>query len=140
MPRYYLDTNMCVYALHRRTPHVLERLVSKSKDELVISTLVAAELAAGVAGSQRVQTNRAALEAFLAEVTVAPWEMSAVWHLAQHWHHLKTTGRLIGTIDLLLACQALADREGILVTHNVREFERIEGLRIEDWMAEAAGA
>lgn len=135
MPRYFLDTNMCVYALHRRIPHVLERLVSKSKGELVISTLVAAELAAGVEGSQRVQTNRAALEAFLAEVTIASWELTAMWHFAHHWRRLKAAGRLIGTIDLLLACQVLADPEGVVVTHNVREFERIEGLRIEDWMA-----
>lgn len=135
MARYFLDTNICVYALHRRLPHVLDVLLSKSKSDLVIPTLVVAELAAGVMGSQRMEANRASLQAFLAEMTVEPWPEGAAWHYARESRRLKALGQPIGTIDLLLGCQALAEPEGILVTHNVREFERIEGLRIEDWMA-----
>ena len=134
MPRYFLDTNICVYALHRRIPHVLETLLSKQQHELVISSLVVAELAIGVLGSQRMQANQAALQAFLAEMSIEPWPQAAAWHYARESRRLKALGRPIGTIDLLLGCQALADPEGILVTHNVREFERIEGLRVEDWM------
>lgn len=134
MPRYFLDTNICVYALHRRLPHVLTHMLSKSKDELVIPTLVVAELAAGVMASQRVESNRAMLERFLAEMTVEPWPQAAAWHYARESRRLKAAGQPIGAIDLLLGCQALADSDGVMVTHNVREFDRIEGLCIEDWM------
>jgi tRNA(fMet)-specific endonuclease VapC len=134
MPRYFLDTNICIYALHRRVPQVLKTLLSKKKDELVISTLVVAELATGVEGSQRVEANQSALRAFLSEMTIEPWPEAAAWHYAREIQRLKKQGRLIGTIDLMLGCQTLADVGGILVTHNVREFERIEGLCIEDWM------
>ena len=100
----------------------------------MISALVVAELATGVEGSQRVEANRWALREFLAEMTVESWPEAAAWHYAREIQRLKKQGRLIGTIDLMLGCQALAEN-GILVTHNVREFERIEGLHIEDWAA-----
>jgi len=132
MPRYFLDTNICIYALHRRMPQVLGTMLSKKRGDLVISALVVAELATGVEGSQRVEANRSALRAFLAEMTIEPWPEAAAWHYAREIQRLKKQGRLIGTIDLMLGCQALAEND-ILVTHNVREFERIEGLRIEDW-------
>jgi tRNA(fMet)-specific endonuclease VapC len=135
MPRYFLDTNICIYAQQRQMPHVLKTLVSKNRNELVVSSLVVAELATGVMGSQRVEANRFALRTFLAEMTIESWPEIAAWHYARELQRLKAQGRPIGTIDLMLGCQALADEEGILVTHNVREFERIEGLRIEDWAA-----
>jgi len=132
MPRYFLDTNICIYALHRRMPQVLGTMLSKKRGDLVISALVVAELATGVEGSQRVEANRSALRAFLAEMTIEPWPEAAAWHYAREIKRLKKQGRIIGTIDLMLGCQALTEND-ILVTHNVREFERIEGLRIEDW-------
>jgi tRNA(fMet)-specific endonuclease VapC len=135
MPRYFLDTNICIYAMHRRIPKVRDAMLSKKQSDLVISALVVAELAAGAVGSQRVQENQAALRVFLAEMTVEPWPEAAAWHYARESHRLKALGRPIGMVDLMLGCQTLADPEGVLVTHNVREFERIEGLRIEDWMA-----
>ena len=135
MTRYFLDTNICVYALHRRMPQVLQRMAHASQDDLVISTLVAAELAGGVMSSTRVVENRRALDAFLSTMTIEGWGMDAVWHYGEQAARLRRAGTPIGTIDLLLGCQALADDDAVLVTHNVREFERIEGLRIEDWAA-----
>lgn len=133
MTRYYLDTDICVYALHRRMPQVLERMSRASREELVISSLVAAELAGGVMRSAQVERNRRALEAFLRCITVEPWGEGAIWHFAAQAARLRAAGTPIGTIDLLLGCQALADEGAVLVTHNVREFARIEGLVIEDW-------
>ena len=140
MPRYYLDTNICIYAWHKQHPRVLERMRQADPGELVVSTLVAAELASAAMYSQRAEHNRALLERAFALHTIAPWGEAAIWHYGQQWARLRAAGTPIGSIDLLLGCQALADPEGILVTHNVREFERIEGLRIEDWMVEAPGA
>ena len=69
---------------------------------------------------------------------IAPWGGDAIWHYGEQSARLRKAGTPIGAIDLMIGCQALADPEGVLVTHNVREFERIEGLRIEDWMEAAA--
>ena len=134
MPRYFLDTNMCVYALHRRMPSVIARIKEANQGELVISTLVAAELAGGVMNSQRVEANRRALDMFLAEMVVLPWGNSAIWSYAQHAVRLRKAGKTIGTIDLLLGCQALSE-DAVLVTNNTREFERIDGLKLENWVA-----
>jgi tRNA(fMet)-specific endonuclease VapC len=133
MARYFLDTNICVYAWQRQHPQVLARMRAVEPESLVISTLVAAELASGVMRSQRVEHNQMVLERALALHVVEPWGTQAVWHYGRQWARLRTAGTPIGAIDLLLGCQALAD-DGVLVTHNVREFERIEGLHIEDWM------
>jgi tRNA(fMet)-specific endonuclease VapC len=136
MPRYYLDTNMCVYAWHRQHAGVLARMRAVDHNSLVISTLVAAELASGVMHSTQVGRNRAMLERALSLHHIEPWgNADAIWLYGQQWARLRKAGTPIGVVDLLLGCQTLADPEGVLVTHNVREFERIEGLRIEDWMA-----
>ncbi|MDR2839156.1 MAG: type II toxin-antitoxin system VapC family toxin [Azonexus sp.] len=134
MPRYFLDTNICIYAWQKQQPQVLERMYQVEPEKLVISSLVAAELASGVMHSQRVEHNRRWLERALTLYTQEPWGPEAVWHYGRQWARLRAAGTPIGAIDLLLGCQALAE-DGIVVTHNVREFERIEGLRIEDWTA-----
>jgi len=135
MPRYYLDTNICVYAWHRQLPAVLARMRAVDHGSMVIPAPVAAELAGGVMRSAQVERNRRLIEAALSLYHVEPWGGEAIWLYGQQSARLRKAGTPIGAIDLMIGCQALADPEGILVTHNVREFERIEGLRIEDWMA-----
>ena len=135
MPRYYLDTNICIYAWQKQDPHVLARMAQVEPASLVLSTLVAAELASGVMRSLQVERNRQVLERALSLHVVEPWGYEAVWHYGKQWARLRTAGTPIGAVDLLIGCQVLANGEGILVTHNVREFERIEGLQIEDWAA-----
>ena len=133
MPRYYLDTNICIYAWQRRHPRVLEHMRKVDHEALVISALVAAELASGVMHSARAEHNRPLLEKALALHRVQPWGADAIWLYGQQWARLRKAGTPIGAVDLLIGCQVLADPEGVMVTHNVGEFERIEGLRIEDW-------
>lgn len=137
MPRYYLDTNICIYAWHRRHPAVLARMRAVDHGNLLIPAPVAAELASGVMRSAQVERNRALMQEALSLHAVMPWGGEAVWLYGEHSARLRKAGAPIGSIDLMIGCQALADPEGILVTHNVREFERIEGLRIEDWMEAA---
>ena len=116
-PRYLLDTNICIYAMNRN-----------------ISSLVLGELAYGVAKSEHKEKNTAALRRFQAGFTVLPWDETAMWHYGENFHRLKSTGRKIGEVDLLLGCQALG-LDMIFVTNNTREFERIEGLKLENWVA-----
>ncbi len=132
-PQFLLDTNICIYAMNRHLG-VLKKFREHGHDALAISSLVLAELAYGVAKSLRKDENTAALKRFRAGFNVLPWAESAMWHYGENFHRLKSTGKRIGEVDLLLGCQALS-LDMIFVTNNTREFERIEGLKLENWVA-----
>jgi tRNA(fMet)-specific endonuclease VapC len=127
-----LDTNMVIY-IQRGVPNVLARLNELGFDRVVLSALVAAELAYGVEKSDHQARNRKVLELFLSEVRVLPWTHDAMWHYARHHHALRSTGQVIGELDLLIGCHALA-LDAVCVTNNTREFERIDGLKLENWV------
>ncbi len=129
---YLLDTNIVIHA-QRGHANVLTRMRRAGQANLVLSSLVAAELAYGVEKSAHQAQNKAALEALLSAFTVAPWNDSAIWIYAEHYHRLRSAGTPIGEMDLLIACQALA-LNAICVTNNTREFERIDGLKLENWV------
>jgi tRNA(fMet)-specific endonuclease VapC len=127
MPRLYLlDTNIVIY-MRRGVPRVLEHLAAAGRQQVALPFLVVAELAYGVEKSLYPERNRQTLERLLLEMTVLPWTH------ARHCHQLRTQGRPIGQMDLLIAAQALAE-DAILVTNNTREFERIDGLQLENWL------
>jgi tRNA(fMet)-specific endonuclease VapC len=133
MSMYLLDTNICIYALNRRPPEVLDRLIDAGRDRVGISTVTAAELAFGAAKSARPRT-RVTVEAFLATMPVFDWGGDAVWRYAEIRFALEKTGRRIGERDLLIAAHALAlDRT--VVTNDEGEFSRVPGLRCENWVA-----
>lgn len=129
---YLLDTNM-VICIQRGVPSVLARLNELGAERVALSSIVAAELAYGVEKSAFKDRNRKVLELFLGEVRVLPWTHDAMWHFAQHQHVLRQSGQMIGELDLLIACQALA-LDAVCVTNNTGEFERIKGLKLENWI------
>lgn len=128
---YLLDTNMVIY-IQRGVPNVVARLNELGSSRVVLSAMVAAELAYGVEKSNHPARNRKVLERFLSEVRVLPWTQEAMWHYARHHHTLRSTGK-VGELDLLIGCHALA-LDAVCVTNNTREFERIEGLKLENWV------
>jgi len=130
---YFLDTNICAYFMSRKYPSVTAQFKAHAPHDLFISALVAGELAYGVALSSRVESNRKNLDAFLSMLQIVPWDEQAMWHFGQQKARLKKAGTKIGEIDLLIGCQALA-LDAIMVTNNTREFERIEGLKLENWV------
>ena len=130
---YLLYTNICAYVINRRYENVAKRFRQVNPEDLYISSIVAAELAFGVENSTRVQSNRKNLRDFFELIQILPWDDKAVWHYANHKTILKKSGTTIGELDLLLGCQALAN-DAVFVTNNTREFERIEGLRLENWV------
>ena len=133
MPRLYLlDINIVIY-MRRGVPRVLEHLAAAGRQQVALPSLVVAELAYGVEKSLYPERNRQTLERLLLEMTVLPWTHAAMWHYARHCHQLRRQGRPIGQMDLLIAAQALAE-DAILVTNNTREFERIDGLQLENWL------
>jgi tRNA(fMet)-specific endonuclease VapC len=130
---YLLDTNICAYFMSRKYPAITAKFREHEPGDLAISSIVAAELAYGVENSTRIESNRRNLELFLAKMNVVAWDDAALWQFGFHKAKLKKAGTKIGELDLLIGCQALA-MGAVLVTNNTREFERIEGLKLENWV------
>jgi tRNA(fMet)-specific endonuclease VapC len=131
--RYMLDTNTCIHIIKYRPDTLCSRLSSLSIDDAGVSSVVAAELWYGVALSQKKKQNEAALRDFFDYVEVLDWPSAAGPIYGQIRAHLKKTGMPIGAMDLLIATHALY-LGSVLVTDNTREFGRVEGLRIENWL------
>lgn len=129
---YLLDTNICIYAINRKPELVLNRIKKELHKGIFISTLTIAELEYGVENSSRIESNRVALIKFLSVFNTLAFDDFDPMHYGRLKSKLKKIGNLIGPIDMLLAAQAIS-KELILVTNNTKEFERIEGLKIEDW-------
>lgn len=130
--KYLLDTNICIYIINQKPIEVIQRFRQESVGDIAISSITASELAYGVekTGSQR---NKEALSLFLAPLTIAPFDEHCIWHYGQLRTQLEKQGQPIGALDQLIAAHALMLNIP-LVTNNVREFERVEGLRVENWV------
>lgn len=128
---YMLDTNICIYVINSRPAIVLERFRLERIGDIVISSVTAAELAFGVAKSGSVR-NRQALDMFLSTLEILPFDESVIWHYGDLRTDLERRGQPIGTLDTMIAAHALSSNT-ILVTNNTREFERVPGLRLENW-------
>jgi tRNA(fMet)-specific endonuclease VapC len=127
---YHLDTDICSAAM-KGNPEVSRRLLQRV-GQLYVSTIVLAELYAGCYHSQRREENLAVLEEFIAGVEVLDFGVEAAREYGLIYAELLAAGRPIGEKDGLIAAVARA-RGGVMVTHNVRHFENISGLVIEDW-------
>jgi tRNA(fMet)-specific endonuclease VapC len=130
---YLLDTNICIYIINKQPAQVLQRLIGVGRESLAISAVTVAELAFGIAKSTRAE-SRSRLENFLSKFPILDWDEDAAWIYGDVRKALEAKGQRIGERDLLLACQALA-LDATMVTNNTREFERIEGLKLENWVA-----
>ncbi len=129
---YLLDTNTCIYAI-KREPEVLRRLQERTPDDFGVSAVTVAELWFGAAKSSRPQSTRASVDAFLKPFEVLPFASEAAEEYAAIRLQLEKAGRPIGERDLLIAATAKSRRLTV-VTHNVREFSRVDGLKVEDWL------
>jgi tRNA(fMet)-specific endonuclease VapC len=128
---HLLDTNICVYAI-KREPQVLSRLQQHSPDGFGISAITVAELWFGAAKSSRPQQTLASVNAFLKPFEILPFATEAAREYAETRLRLEKAGQPIGERDLLIAATAKSRRLTV-VTHNVGEFSRVSGLKVEDW-------
>jgi len=126
-----LDTNLCIRLLRDRNPALRARFNAESAG-LCISTIVLTELLHGAAKSARPVENRNDVELFAARLEVLPFDAAAAAHAGNIRAALEREGRAIGGYDVLIAGHART-RGLVVVTGNLREFERVEGLRAEDW-------
>ena len=132
MTRYMLDTNIVAYAKNNRPEVVYERMSRFDPEDLCVSVITLAELEYGVFNSSNPERNQLALTLFLANIEVVPFNDDAAVEYGRIRADLKRKGTPIGANDLMIAAHAKS--LGVtLVTSNTREFERVEGLMLEDW-------
>jgi len=129
---YMLDTNTCVFLMKGEPISVRNRLEATGERRICLSSIVVSELWFGVYNSRLIERNRQALECFLEPFEELAYGYGANRVYGRHRAALKKSGTPIGSLDLLIAAHALSE-DVVLVTNNIREFSRIEGLRLEDW-------
>jgi tRNA(fMet)-specific endonuclease VapC len=129
---FLLDTNPCIVYLNGRSLPLRGRVDSVGDENIVVCSVVRAELLFGAAKSQSPQKTALAQEAFLGRFDSLPFDDSAARAYGPIRAELERAGATIGAHDLLIAAIAIAN-DLILVTHNTGEFGRIPGLVTQDW-------
>ncbi|QGN97000.1 tRNA(fMet)-specific endonuclease VapC (plasmid) [Piscirickettsia salmonis] len=129
-----LDTNICIYLIKQKPRSYYERLmeVEKSRHILAISSIVLSELQFGVARSQHQRKNQEAINTLVNKLEVLPYEEKAAKYYGDLRADLQKKGTVIGGNDMIIAAHALSEK-AVLVTHNTKEFQRVEHLEFEDW-------
>lgn len=130
--KYMLDTNACIHLIKDRPEGVRRRFETLTRDQVGISSITLAELEYGVCKSAHPDRNRQALDHFLAHLKVAAFDAGAARESGDIRQVLAARGRPIGPYDLLIAGHARS-LGAVLVTNNRREFDRVDGLAVEDW-------
>ena len=127
-----LDTNICIHIINAKPAAVLQRFRGYRMGEIGVCSVVAAELAYGVAKSGSAR-NRQALDLFLGPLEILPFDEAALWVYGDLRANLERKGTPIGALDALIAAHALS-LQATLVTNNLAEFERIPGLQLDNWV------
>ena len=130
---YLLDTNICIYLIKRKPPEVLQRFLQLSPGSVFISSVTTSELYYGAQKSQRVQTNLESLNHFLLSFRIVDYDESASFLYGELRADLEKRGQPIGPLDMMIAAHALS-LDVPLVTNNTKEFERVKGLKLENWI------
>lgn len=133
--KYLLDTNACISYLNNASSPVRSRMQALQPSEIMLCSVVEAELYYGVMKSATPLKNLAKLTPFLSQFTSLPFDSEAAYEFGRIRADLAKAGTPIGPYDLQIAAIALVGRL-ILITHNTREFSRIAGLQLEDWEQE----
>ena len=130
---YMLDTNICIMAM-KKNPNVLTKINEHLSDGIYISTIVLSELEHGICNSDKAYQlkNRISLIHFLLIVDILEYGCGAAEEYGKLRTDLQKRNCIIGNMDMLIAGHAKAENM-VLVTHNIREFSRVNGLAVEDW-------
>lgn len=133
MLRYMLDTNICIAAMRKGEGELFDRL-DKHRAKLCISTVTLHELVHGAERSKKPEVEQGRVFSMTALLTVLNFDAAAASQSGKIHATLAQSGSLIGAYDMLIAGHALS-LDLTLVTHNLKEFTRVDGLRCEDWLA-----
>ena len=128
-----LDSDICIYIIKRKPADVLKRFQEFEPGEIAVSSITVAELMYAASKSQKPRQNQSAIEQFLTPLSVLPFDDTSAVIYGHVRANLERLGTPIGPFDTLIAAQALQQKV-VLVTNNVREFARIPGLVVENWV------
>jgi tRNA(fMet)-specific endonuclease VapC len=128
-----LDTDICIYAMGAKSQALVDRL-NRRVGQVCMSSITLAELACGAERSAKIEANRARLAAFRDLVPAVDFREDAALHYGAIRAALEALGRPVGSNDFLIGAHARS-LDLTLVTNNRREFERMPGLRVENWAA-----
>ena len=129
--RYMLDTNICIYIIKHKPESVYRRLMKIRPEDVCISSITYSELSYGVEKSEQKDRNRLALTLMLSNIEILEFDTAAAEEYGNIRARLEKTGTLIGSLDMLIAAHAKASG-CTLVTNNLKEFPRVEGLKAEN--------
>lgn len=140
--KYMLDTNMiiflkeCIYSdkeeMKLRYKKLKEAFDKIKRDDICVSSITYAELEYGINKSNKREQNRLAVTMLMSQIEILSYDSLAAMHYGEIRSSLEKSGNVIGPNDLLIASHARS-RGLILVTNNISEFRRVDGLRIADW-------
>jgi tRNA(fMet)-specific endonuclease VapC len=130
---YMLDTNTCIALIRQKLPGLLQKVISLQPGEIGLSSITVAELQYGVERSQYRERNDAALSQFLLPFEIADFDASSALTYGRLRAELEAHGTPIGALDTLIAAHALTLKV-TLVTNNLREFQRVKDLAVENWL------
>ena len=129
---YLLDTNICVYIINKHPTKIIEKISSLNLSEIKISAVTIAEMEYGASKSENREMNRSALKRFLSPFEIINFDAIDAEIYGIIRAELERQGKIIGPYDMQLAAQALR-WDYIFVTNNIQEFQRINGLKLENW-------
>ena len=130
--KYFLDTNIIIYAAKGMFPVLIDRFTEHRPEEIFIPAIVSSEIEYGARKSIDYVTMMSKYRNFLSLFSVVSFSEKAAYCSGIIRSDLEKKGTPIGVYDTLIAGTVIAN-DGVLVTHNVNEFRRVEGLRVEDW-------
>jgi tRNA(fMet)-specific endonuclease VapC len=130
---YFLDTNTCIYYLNGKYESIKGKLLSISPEQIQIPSVVKAELLLGAYKSKKRNSNLEKIEKFLQPFEVVPFEDRMTYIYADIRFEIEKKGNVIGPNDMFIA-SIVKYHNGILVTNNEKEFNRIKDLKIDNWV------
>ena len=131
--RYMLDTNICIYVIKHKPESVFRKLKKIKPEDVCISSITYAELAYGVEKSAQPERNRLALSMMLSSIEIVAFDDAAADEYGEIRAGLERKGTPIGSLDMLIAAHARS-LGCTLVTNNTKEFCRVEGLKLANWV------
>lgn len=129
----FLDTNICIYYLKGESAGIKERIMTAKPGSIMVPSIVQAELLTGALKSANRDHNLSAVRNFLAPLTIVPFDEKGSEYYADIRSELEMKGKGIGPNDIIIAATVLS-RGGFLVTNNTGEFQRVPGLKLENWL------
>lgn len=129
--KYLLDSNICIHFL-RGKYNIIEKLNEVGIENCAISEITLAELVFGAEKSNNSKKNHKLIEKFIGQLSILPI-FDAIQTYGKEKARLQNEGKMISDFDLFIGCTSIAN-DLIMVTENIKEFERIKGIKIENWV------